>query len=115
MHKEHKEFNEAVFKDLCRRAIEDLPEEVKHSQAKWEQKQVMVLEHLLAKVRDFCGVEEGFKFDDLTGFPRSMHIKQEIIGIVDFDSIHEHTSGVFFRKQPIIEDYVKRAIGGESE
>ena len=114
-HKEHKQFNETVFKQLCDEAREALPEIAMDVQADWETRQVAVLEHLLAKVRDFCGVEEGFKFEDLTGYPRSIQLKQEIIGIVDFDSIHEHQTSVFFYKQPIIDEYVKKAIGEQPE
>ncbi|MGI9106961.1 MAG: hypothetical protein ACR2G4_12015 [Pyrinomonadaceae bacterium] len=114
-HKEHPQFNETVFKQLCNKALAELPEIAKDVHVDWETKHVAVLEHLLAKVRDFCGVEEGFKFEDLTGYPRSTQLKQEIIGIVDFDSVHEHPTSVFFYKQPIIEEYVKKAIGAESE
>lgn len=112
-HKEHKQFNETVFKQLCNEARKDLPEIVKDTQVDWESKHVSVLEHLLAKVREFCGVEEGFKFEDLSGYPRSLQLKQEIIGIVDFDSVHEHPTSVFFYKQPIIEDYVRKAISDQ--
>lgn len=114
-HKEHKPFNATVFKALCQKASEDLPEIVKTTTGDWETRQVKVLEHLLAIVRDFCGVGEGFKFDDLSSYPRSIQLKQEIIGIVDFDSVHEHPTSVFFRKQPIIEEYVRNAIGDQTE
>jgi hypothetical protein len=114
-HKEHKQFNETVFKQLCDKAHEELPEIVRDAHADWETKHIAVLEHLLAKVRDFCGVEEGFKFEDLTGYPRSIQLKQEIIGIVDFDSVHEHPTSVFFYKQPIIEEHVRKAIGEKPE
>ena len=113
-HQQHKQFNETVFKGLCNEARKELPEIVKDAQVDWETKHVAVLEHLLAKVQDFCGVEEGFKFEDLTGYPRSIQLKQEIIGLVDFDSVHEHPTSVFFYKQPIIEEYVREAIGEES-
>jgi hypothetical protein len=115
VHKEHKPFNETVFKALCQRASEDLPETVKDAQFDWETRHVAALEHLLAIVQDFCGIAEGFKFQDLSGFPRSIQLKQEIIGIVDFDSVHEHPTSVFFLKQPIIEEYVRETIGDESE
>jgi hypothetical protein len=114
-HQQHKQFTETVFKELCDKALEELPEIAKDAQVDWETKHVAVLEHLLAMVRDFCGVEEGFKFEDLTSYPRSIQLKQEIIGLVDFDSVHEHPTSVFFYKQPLIEEYVRKAIGEESE
>ena len=114
-HKEHKPFDETVFKQLCLKAMEGIHAVVKDTQVDWETKEVAVLEHLLATVRDFCGVEYGFKFDDLTSYPRSIQLKQEIIGIVDFDSVHEHPTSVFFYKQPIIEEYVRKALANESE
>ena len=110
-HKEHKPFDETVFEALCQKASEDLPEIVKDTEVDWEIKQVKILEHLLVTVRDFCGIGEGFKFDDLSSYPRSIQLKQEIIGIVDFDSVHEHPTSAFFHKQPIIEEYVRKAIG----
>ena len=114
-HKEHKPFNETVFKALCQRASENLPEIVKDTEVDWETKHVAALEHLLAMVQDFCGIGEGFRFDDLSSYPRSIQLKQEIIGIVDFDSVHEHPTSVFFHKLPIIEEYIREAISDESE
>ncbi|MEK6279528.1 MAG: hypothetical protein AABN95_04170 [Acidobacteriota bacterium] len=115
MHKEHKQFTEAVFKQLCERAEKDLPDTARNSEIDWETRQVAVLEHLLSKVQNFCGLEEGFRFDDLSAYPRTTQIKQQIIGIVDFDLVHEHPTMGFFYKQPIIEDYVRKAIGERPE
>jgi hypothetical protein len=115
VHKEHKQFSERVFEQLCNQAREELPEITHDPKVDWETKHVAVLEHLLAKVRDFCGVVDGFRLEDLTGYSRSIQLKQEIIGLVDFDSVHEHQTSVFFYKQPIIEEYVRKAIGEESE
>jgi hypothetical protein len=114
-HKKHKQFDEAVFTELCNNSLKELSETVKASQVDWETKQVAFLEYLLKKVQEFCGVEEGFRFEDLTGYPQSVQIKQKIIGIVDFDSVHEHPTMVFFYKQPIIEEYIKKAIGEKPE
>jgi hypothetical protein len=110
-HKEHKDFNATVFKQLCDEVLEDLPDVAMDEQVDWEIRHVAVLERLLKRVRDYCGVYEGFKMEDLRGYPLSLQLKQKIIGIVDFDSVHEHTSSVFFYKQPIIEEFVARAIG----
>jgi hypothetical protein len=49
--------------------MEDLPEIVKDAEADWETKDAAVLEHLLATVRDFCGVEHGFKLMTLQAIP----------------------------------------------
>jgi|SRR6185437_11820447 len=114
-HKDHKPFNEMVFRRLCQKASEEMPENVQDAQVDREKQQVAFLEHLLATVREFCGVENGFKFDDLSRYPRSIQLKQEIIGIVDFDSVHEHPMSVFFYKQPIIEEYIRKTISAESE
>jgi hypothetical protein len=113
VHKDHKQFTEAVFKQLCERAKQDLPDTARNSEEDWETKEVAVLEHLLAEVRNFCGLEEGFKFDNLSSYPRSIQLKQQIIGIVDFDLVQEHPTMVFFYKQPIIEEYVRKAIGAK--
>jgi hypothetical protein len=110
-HKEHKEFNATVFKQLCDEVLENLPVVAKDESINWEIRHVAVLERLLEKVRNYCGVYEGFIMGDLKGYPLSLQLKQKIIGIVDFDSVHEHPSSVFFYKQPIIEDFVTRAIG----
>ena len=69
------------------------------------------LERLLEKVTRHCGIIEGFKFEDLTDHPRKIQVLQRIVGIVDFDSVHEHPSSVSFRKQPIIKEYVDKALG----
>lgn len=114
-HKDHKPFNEMVFRRLCQKASEEMHEIVKDPQVDREKMQVAFLEYLLATIRDFCGVENGFKFDDLSSYPRSVQLKQEIIGIVDFDSVHEHPTSRFFYKQPIIEEYLRKAIAAESE
>lgn len=71
-HKDHKPFNEMVFRRLCQKASEEVPEIVKNVDR--EKQQVAFLEHLLATVRDFCGVENGFKFDDLSHYPRSLQL-----------------------------------------
>lgn len=110
-HKDHKEFDARVFKQLCDEVLEDLPDSAKDIQAEWEIRQITVLEQLLEKVRDYCGVYEGFRMEDLEGYPLSLKLKQKIIGIVDFDSVHEHPSSVFFKKQRIIEDFVTKALG----
>jgi hypothetical protein len=114
-HKTHKQFDEVVFTQLCNKSLREVSETLKASQVDWETKQIAFLEHLLKKVQEFCGVEEGFKFEDLTEYPQSVQIKQKIIGIVDFDSVHEHSTMVFFYKQPIIEEYIRKAIGQKPE
>ena len=53
----------------------------------------------------------GFKVEDLTDNPRKIQVVQQIVGIVDFDSVHVHPSSVFFRKQPIIKEYLDKALG----
>jgi hypothetical protein len=110
-HKEHKDFNATVFKQLCDEVLENLSDVAKNDQVDWEIRHIAVLEQLLKRVRDYCGVYEGFKMEDLRGYPLSLQLKQKIIGIVDFDSVHEHASSVFFYKQPIIEEFVVQAIG----
>ena len=110
-HKEHKEFDASVFKQLCNEVLEDLADVAKDEQNDWEIRHTAVLEQLLKRVRDYCGVYEGFKMEDLRGYPLSLQLKQKIIGIVDFDSVHEHPCSVFFYKQPIIDELVTQAIG----
>jgi hypothetical protein len=110
-HKEHKAFNATVFKQLCDEVLEDLPDVAKDGQLDWEIRHIAVLEQLLKSVCDYCGVYDGFKMEDLRAYPLSLQLKQKIIGIVDFDSVHEHASSAFFYKQPIIEEFVTRAIG----
>ena len=110
-HKEHEDFSAAVFKQLCDEVLEYLPDIAKDEQVDWEIRHIAVLELLLKRVSDYCGVYEGFKMEVLRGYPVSLQLKQKIIGIVDFDSVHEHSNSVFFYKQPIIEEFVEQAIG----
>jgi len=110
-HKKHEPFDEKVFRKLCDEALEDLPLIVTDTGATVEEKRIAVLERLVQKVRQHCGVIEGFKLEDLSGYSRSVQLVQEILGIVDFDSLHEHSHSNFFRKQPIIQEYVQKATG----
>ncbi len=99
-HKSHEQFNEAVFRRLCDEAISDLPVEARDEEA--------VLEHLLAKVRSFCGVDQ-VTFRDDAGVTRSAQLKQQIIDVVEYDSLIEHPLSLSFSKAPIIDEYVRMA------
>jgi len=107
----HEPFNEEVFRQLVDEALADLPSIVLDQNSSQEEKEIAVLERLLKRVTRHCGIIEGFKFEDLTGHPRKIQVVQQIVGIVDFDSVHVHPSLVFFRKQPIIKEYLDKALG----
>ncbi|HEX8177226.1 MAG TPA: hypothetical protein VF543_19210 [Pyrinomonadaceae bacterium] len=108
-HKEHKEFTASVFRQLCDDARKSLPDI--DANAAWETKAEIVLDHLKKKVIDFCGVEVGFGFEDVSGFPRYVQLLSEVVDIVDFDMVHQHGPFRFFRKGPIAMQYVVDAIG----
>src|ERR1700738_3479790 len=110
-HRPHEPFNEEVFRRLVDEALADLPLILLDQNSSREEKEIAVLERLLEKVTRHCGIIEGFKFEDLTDHPRKIQVLQRIVGIVDFDSVHEHPSSVSFRKQPIIKEYVDKALG----
>lgn len=96
-HKAHEQFTGSVFKKLCDAALDDLPADARDEES--------ALEHLLTKVKSFCGVEAG-QFRDSTGVPRLARLKQQIIDVVERDSILEHPTSSYFRKEPIIDEYV---------
>lgn len=102
-HKEHKEFTSSVFRQLCEEARNTLHGIDKD--ASWEVQAEIVLEHLKNRVIDFCGVEEGFGFEDVSGFPRYVQFISEIVDIVDFDIVHQHGPFRFFRKAPQLEAF----------
>jgi hypothetical protein len=108
-HKDHKEFTSSVFRQLCEDAGNTLPDVDKNSS--WEAKAEIVLDHLKKKVINFCGVEEGFGYEDVSGFPRYVQLISEIVDIVDFDMVHQHGPFRFFRKGPIVMQYVIDTIG----
>jgi len=112
-HKAHREFNEDVFRQVCNEALEDLPAVAGDERVDWETKHIAVLEHLLRKIRGFCGVYE-VTIRDLTGIPRSSQLRQEIIDVIEHDSLTKHQTSSFFHKAPIVEEYVQKAIGTES-
>jgi hypothetical protein len=107
--KEHKEFNESVLRQLCEEASKTLP--TVDPSAAWEPKAEIVLNHLKNKVIGFCGVPEGFNFQNVSGFPRYSQLVSEIVGIIDFDVVQEHGSYKFFYKAPIVMQYVIDIIG----
>jgi hypothetical protein len=101
-HKQHEEFNEGVFTRLCDEALRDLPGDSRSEEA--------ALDYLLHKVRNFCGVE-SVKIRDYTGIPRAVQLKQQIVDVVEHDSIVEHPTSSFFKKEPIIDEYVRKVTG----
>ena len=110
-HRPHEPFNEVVFRRLVDEALANLPSIVLDQNSSREEKEIAVLERLLDKVTRHCGIIGGFKFEDVTDHPRKIQVVQQIVGIVDFDSVHEHTSSVAFKKQPIIKEYLDKALG----
>src|SRR5438477_6956393 len=110
-HRPHEPFNEVVFRRLVDEALANLPSIVLDQSSSREEKEIAVLERLLDKVTRHCGIIGGFKFEDVTDHPRKIQVVQQIVGIVDFDSVHEHTSSVAFKKQPIIKEYLDKALG----
>jgi aspartyl-tRNA synthetase len=110
-HKKHEPFDENVFRELSNKALEDLPIIVTDPKSTIEEKQIAVLERLVEKVRQHCGIVEGFRVEDLSGYPRALQLVQEIVGIVDFDNLDKHSGPGFFRKVPIIQEYVQKATG----
>jgi hypothetical protein len=94
---------------LCEDARNTLPDFDRGTA--WETQAEVVLEHLKNKLIDFCGVDEGFGFEDVGGFPRYVQLGSEIADIVDFDIVHLHGPFRFFRKGPIIMQYVIDPIG----
>ena len=108
-HKEHKEFTSSIFRQLCDDARNSLPEI--DANAAWETKAEIAFDHLKNKVIDFCGIEEGFGFEDVSGFPRYVQLLSEIVDIVDFDIVHQHGPFRFFRKGPIAMQYVIDSVG----
>jgi hypothetical protein len=109
-HKNHEEFSEEVFRNICEDALQCLPDIAKNSTLQRPIRERAALEHLLALVKQFCGIEHGFSFEDVSKLPRNIQIKQEIIGVVDFDSLHEHPTSSFFRKEPVIDDYLGKVF-----
>ena len=105
VHKSYEQFNEGVFKKLSDESLKDLLAGARDEEA---------LDHLLGKVRSFCGVDI-VKIRDYTDVPRSMQLKQQIIDVVDHDSVVEHPSSSFFLKEPIIDEYVRKATGKATE
>lgn len=111
-HKEHKTFSSSVLRELCDQASLDLPVAAKVESAAWETRAEAALEHLKTKVIDFCGVEQGFGFRNVNRLPRYAQLAYEIIDIIDADIVAEqHGSFIFFWKEPIIVDYLKKAVG----
>jgi hypothetical protein len=108
-HKEHKPFTSSVFRELCKEARNTLP--TVNANAPWETRAEEVLEHLKTHLIDFCGVEEGFGFENVNGFPSYVQRFSEIVDVVDFDLVHEHGPFNFFRKGPIVMQYVVDTIG----
>ncbi|HMH42682.1 MAG TPA: aspartate--tRNA ligase [Pyrinomonadaceae bacterium] len=109
-HKSHEPFNEEVFRRLVNEALTDLPSIVLDPKSKLEEKEVAVLERLLEKVARHCGVIQGLEFEDLSNQPRKLQLIQQIIGVIEFDSLHNHATSVFFRKQPIIKEFLDKAL-----
>jgi aspartyl-tRNA synthetase len=110
-HKEHEPFSEQVFRHLVDEALADLPAMVLDQNSSKDEKELAVLERLLEQVTRHCGLIEGFETEDLTDQPRKIQVVQKIVGIVDYDSVHVHPFSSFFRKQPIIKEYVDKALG----
>jgi hypothetical protein len=110
-HIPHDEFNAEVFRRVCQKALETLLPTAHQEQSDLETRQELALEHLLNEVRAFCGVREPLKLEDVTGYPRSVLLVQEIGGTVEMDSLHYHQTSVFFNKVPIIDEYVEQATG----
>jgi hypothetical protein len=65
------------------------------------------------KVQHHCGLIDWFEFEDLSEQPRSVQLMQDIMRLVEYDSLHEHPTSVFFRKGPMIEEYISKAIEGK--
>src|SRR5947209_5537474 len=110
-HKEHKKFSSSVLREICNEALLDLPAAAKDESANWEARAEAALEHLKNKIIDFCGVEHGFGFRNVSRLPRYAQLVYEIIDIVDADIVAEQHGGfVFFWKEPKIADYLKEAV-----